>query len=176
MFKVAASALAAAFVVTACSERPEDSGGASPEGHAVMITGSATIEPITRMAVRKSGTNVQISSEGSNNGFEKFCAGESDINNASTPIPGPEEPVDFRAACADNSVEHVELPIVLDAIVLITKEQNEAVRDITMAELRRIWEPGSSVDTWSDVRGLKERAGCKLCRSGRYGELHWITP
>ena len=57
------------------------------------------------MAVRESGTNAQISSEGSNNGFEKFCAGESDINNASTPIPGPEDPVDFRAACADNGVE-----------------------------------------------------------------------
>ena len=71
------------------------------------------------MAVRESGTNAQISSEGSNNGFEKFCAGESDINNASTPIPGPEDPVDFRAACADNGVEYVELPIALDAIVLI---------------------------------------------------------
>lgn len=104
------------------------------------------------MAVRESGTNAQISSEGSNNGFEKFCAGESDINNASTPIPGPEDPVDFRAACADNGVEYVELPIALDAIVLIANEQNEAVRDIMMAELRRIWEPGSSVDTWSDLR------------------------
>ena len=149
---VVACAVAAAFVVTACSEQSAGSAGAAGERDAVVITGSATIEPITRMAVRESGTNAQISSEGSNNGFEKFCAGESDINNASTPIPGPEDPVDFRAACADNGVEYVELPIALDAIVLIANEQNEAVRDITMAELRRIWEPGSSVDTWSDVR------------------------
>lgn len=149
VLKGAALAVSTVCAMTACSGwSPGTADGDDP----VVITGSATIEPIARIAVRESGTDADISSEGSNNGFEKFCAGESHINNASTPIPGAEAPADYRAMCEDNDVEFVELPIAIDAIVMIANAQNRDVQDITTEELTQIWEPGSAVETWSDVR------------------------
>lgn len=147
--KAAALVLATAFTIAACSGASESVAGDTDR---VIITGSATIEPITRIAARESGTDAEISSEGSNNGFEKFCAGESHINNASTLIPGEQAPTDYRAMCADNGVEFVEVPIAIDAIVMIANAQNRGVQDITVEELKQIWEPDSTVETWSDVR------------------------
>lgn len=119
----------------------------------VEITGSATVEPIAVIAARDAGVAADIGSSGTVDGFETFCRGGSEINNASAAIPGPEADVDFQALCEENGVEYVEVPIGHDALSLIRHGDNQAVQDLSLAELSMIWAPDSEVSTWSDVRG-----------------------
>ncbi|MDO5492281.1 MAG: substrate-binding domain-containing protein [Nesterenkonia sp.] len=132
-----------------------DSGAAADSEEDVRIVGSATIEPISRIAVRESGVEADVSGRGTLAGLEDFCAGEADIANASIRMPGsdaPEGVEDLRAACEDSGVEFVELPIGYDALSVIVNTANEDVTDVTMDELGEIWTQDSSVETWSDLR------------------------
>lgn len=118
----------------------------------INVSGSATVYPITEAVARDLDVPVDQTSDGTLDGFEKFCNGESAINNASEAIPGAGQATDYIAMCADNDVDFIELPIALDALSLIRHEENGDVEDLSMEELRSIWEPGSTVTTWSDVR------------------------
>lgn len=138
------------IVVLGACAGPDAAAGDSQD--AVDITGSATVEPIAVITARDAGVAADISSSGTVDGFETFCNGNSDINNASVAIPGPEAEVDFQALCEDNGVEYVEVPIGLDALSLIRHDDNSDVQDLSREELSMIWAPDSDVSTWSDVR------------------------
>ncbi len=127
------------FVISGCATESSE--------NALVVTGSATVEPITALAATESKTDISMTSDGTYDGFEKFCAGESDINNASSAITQ-----EFIEKCADNGVKFVELPIGLDALSLVVNSSNNKVDDLTMDELREIWKPNSQVNKWSDVR------------------------
>lgn len=140
-----------ALVLSGC----QDSSDGAEDAEAVTIVGSATVEPIARIAVRESGIDAELSREGSIAGFEEFCAGEADVLNASIRMPGSdavEGIEDFRSQCEEEGVEFVELPIGVDALSMITNTANEDVTDITMDELAQIWGEDSEVEQWSDVR------------------------
>ena len=79
----AALAAAAALTLGACS----DSGSGSGSGEAFTITGSSTVEPITRYMLNRYNFDAELEAVGSTDGFDKFCAGDADINNASVAIP-----------------------------------------------------------------------------------------
>ena len=112
--QLTAAALAAITLFAAgCSSEK------TPGEGAIKATGSSTVEPITRYMADRYDFDVDLEGIGSTDGFEKFCNGEADINDASVAIPGAGAPVDFQAQCADNNVEYVELPIALDAITLV---------------------------------------------------------
>lgn len=127
-------------------------GCASANGAEIRVSGSATVAPITQAMATQGGFDATITAEGTTAGFEDFCSGDSDINNASTPIPGEGAATDFVQLCADNDVEFIELPIGLDALSVIRNEANDFASDITLDELQAIWRPGSEVELWSDVR------------------------
>lgn len=127
-------------------------GCASADGGGIRVTGSATVAPITQAVATQGGFAVDVAAEGTTIGFESFCRGESAVNGASTPIPGQGAMVDFVQLCADNGVDFLELPIGLDALSVIRNEENTFATDISIEELRAIWEPGSAVTTWADVR------------------------
>lgn len=110
------------------------------------------MEPIAVMAARDARTSADIGSSGSVAGFESFCTGASDINNASVVIPGPEAEVDFQALCQENGVEYVEVPIGYDGLSLVRHHDNSGVDDLSVEELSAIWGPDSTVTTWSEVR------------------------
>lgn len=118
----------------------------------VTISGSSTVAPITTAMANQGGFEVEVAAEGTLDGFERFCSGETAINDASEAIPGAGQDVDYMAKCADAGVEYVELPIALDAITLVRNLENEFAGDLTMAELAQIWSPDSEVTTWSDIR------------------------
>lgn len=122
------------------------------DGDQIGISGSATVAPITSAVAAEGGYPVEIASEGTTDGFERFCAGETAINDASTPIPGEGQRTDYVAMCERSGVEYIELPIALDALSLITNQSNRFAADLSIDELRKIWEPESTVSTWSDVR------------------------
>lgn len=144
---VALGAVAAALLaVAACG------GSAGGSEEAIAVSGSSTVAPITRAVATAGGFAVDVAAEGTTDGFARFCAGETAINNASTPIPGAGQRVDYVQLCADHGVEFIELPVALDALSVIRNEANAFATELTLAELRAIWEPGSTVTTWADVR------------------------
>ncbi len=119
---------------------------------AVVIDGSSTVFPIAEAVAEEfqilhRDVRVTVGFSGSGGGFERFCAGETDLSNASRPINQTE--VD---ACAAAGIEFTEVSVAWDGLSVIVNPANDFVTCLTTAELSRIWGPGSSVTTWSDVR------------------------
>ncbi|MBX3119831.1 MAG: PstS family phosphate ABC transporter substrate-binding protein [Fimbriimonadaceae bacterium] len=118
----------------------------------VMIDGSSTVYPIMeRMAEDFMDTNknvrITVGTSGTGGGFKKFIAGEIDIADASRAI----EEKEIEALKA-NGIDFVEIPIAFDGVSVVINPQNDFAGTLTVAELKKIWEPGSKVQLWSEVR------------------------
>lgn len=118
----------------------------------IKIDGSSTVYPILeRMAElfneKHPEARPTVGTSGTGGGFKKFVNGEIDIANASRPIE-PEE-VDKAKA---KGIEFVEIPIAFDGLSVVINPKNTFADTLTVAELKKIWEPGSTVKNWSDVR------------------------
>lgn len=118
----------------------------------IKIDGSSTVFPITEAVAEEFGNQnpkirVTVGVSGTGGGFKKFCSGEIDINDASRVIKTAE-----AADCKKNKVTYLELPVAYDGLSIVVNPQNTWVDYLTVAELKKIWEPGSKVKTWKDVR------------------------
>lgn len=123
----------------------------------VRIDGSSTVYPITKALADQFqkgepvdvAMDVPVGISGTGGGLRKFCAGELDIANASRPINREE-----AASCAQKGIEYVEVPIGYDGLTIVVNPKNDWAKDITTAELRKIWEPGAAgrITRWSQVR------------------------
>ena len=118
----------------------------TPGEDAIKVTGSSTVEPITSYMANRYDFDVDIDAVGSTDGFEVFCAGDADINDASVAIPA-----DYQKACADAGVDVIELPIALDAITLVKHRDNDWAQDLSIQQLHDIWAKDSAVTKWSDI-------------------------
>lgn len=121
-------------------------------GVTVRIDGSSTVFPITEAVAEefmKLHRNVQVTVgiSGTGGGFKRFCAGETDISDASRPISASE-----IAECAKNGIQFVELPVAYDGLSVVVNPENNWAGSMTMAELKRIWEPSSAINKWNQVR------------------------
>lgn len=134
----------AALGLGACTSVAE---GESP----ILVSGSATVEPITTAMARQANTAVDIAAEGTTDGFDRFCRGETAINNASIPIPGQDGVIDYQQLCADNGVEFIELPIALDALTLVRNDEADFAGELSLPQLTQLWEEGSQIQQWSDL-------------------------
>ncbi len=141
----------ATIIAASCGDRgASDAGGLTGS---VEIDGSSTVYPITEavaeefMLATGRGVQVTVGVSGTGGGFKRFCAGETAISNASRPIKASE-----REACEMTGVRYVELPVAYDGIAVVANPSNAFVECLTVEELRRIWQPGSTVRRWSDVR------------------------
>ncbi len=148
-FRSAALVAATLPLAAACGGDASSEGGL--EG-TVAIDGSSTVFPIMEAVVEEfqsanRGVRVTVGISGTGGGFRRFCSGETDISDASRPIKDSE-----REACAAAGVEFTEMPIAWDGLSVIASPQNDWVQCLTVEELRRIWEPESTVTTWADVR------------------------
>ncbi len=148
--KIRLMALLAVFVgllaVTGLAEA-----GKRLEGR-VRVDGSSTVFPISEAVAEEFGgvqpkVRVTIGVSGTGGGFKKFLAGETDINDASRPIKGKE-----LATAREKGIEFIEMPVAFDGLSVVVSKDNRFVDHLTVAELKMIWEPGSSVTTWQDVR------------------------
>jgi phosphate transport system substrate-binding protein len=132
----------------------------------VRIDGSSTVFPITE-AVAEEYRGVQpkvrvtVGISGTGGGFKQFCVGETDINDASRPIKQKE--IDKAAEAA---IEFIEMPVAFDGISVVVHPANKWVDYLTPAELKAIWEPGSTVKTWADVRAGWPKEEIKLYGPG----------
>lgn len=120
----------------------------------IRIDGSSTVFPITQAAARdflKGNASVRVDEafSGTTAGFEKFCAGQTDVQNASRPIRAVED-----EACRGRGVSYLELPIAYDGITVIVHPRNAWAVSMTVNELKALWEPAASgrIKTWKDVR------------------------
>ena len=146
------AAIAAVLVFTA--------GAASAQNKIVHTDGSSTVFPVTEaMAEEFQKANrsirVVVGNSGTGGGFKKFCRGETDISNASRPIRKVE-----ADECKKNGVEYIELPIALDALAVMVNPKNTWANELTVAELKKIWEPEAQgkIMNWNQVRaGFPDR-------------------
>jgi phosphate transport system substrate-binding protein len=119
----------------------------------ISVDGSSTVYPITEAIAEEFGiehqgrVRVTVGLSGTGGGFKRFCAGEIDISNASRPIKDSE-----KELCTQNQVTYVEVPVAYDGLSVIVNPKNTFAQCLTVAELKKIWEPGSTVKRWSDVR------------------------
>jgi phosphate transport system substrate-binding protein len=91
--------------------------------------------------------NVSVGTSGTGGGFEKFCAGETDVSNASRPI---EE--DEIENCESENIEFDEFVVANDALTVVVSAENDFATCLTLEELNTIWAPDSEVDNWNQVR------------------------
>jgi phosphate transport system substrate-binding protein len=149
LFPVALVVLVSALFVAACGD--DNSGGSNLSG-SIKIDGSSTVGPLTEAAAelfREENPDVRITVgiSGTGGGFEKFCAGETDISDASRPIE-PEE----VAACKKEGITYGESQVANDGIAVVVNPENDWATCLTTGELKKIWEPGSKVNNWNQVK------------------------
>jgi len=116
----------------------------------IKIDGSSTVYPITEAVAEEfqktQKTKVTVGESGTGGGFKKFCRGETDISDASRPITQKE-----MDACKEAGIQYIELPIAFDALTVVVNSKNDWVKSLTVDELKKIWQPGSSVKNWKQV-------------------------
>ena len=118
----------------------------------IHIDGSSTVYPISAamsqyVAEAHPGTAVDVRFSGTSSGFRKLIAGEIPISGASRPIKAAE-----LEKAAARGIEIIELPVAFDGITVVVNKNNSFIKDITVDELKQLWEPNSSIKRWSQLR------------------------
>ncbi len=143
-----------AFGVAACGDdsTSEDSGsgGSSLSGN-IKVDGSSTVFPFAQAAAEQfkgenTGVDISVGESGTGGGFEKFCAGETDISNASRPIKEDEE----APVCAKAGVTYSEVQVANDGIAIITSKDLE-IDCMTTDQLKKLWNKGSKVSNYKEL-------------------------
>lgn len=120
----------------------------------IRIDGSSTVFPITEAVAEEFGyeqpdVKVTIGVSGTGGGFKKFVRGETDINDASRNIKENE-----ASSCKENGIQFLELSVAYDGLAVIANPQNNWLTNITVAELKMIWEPAAqgTITMWNQIR------------------------
>ena len=145
---------ALALGVAACGDDDSSSGGSSGGSDlsgTIKIDGSSTVFPFAQAAAEQfkganSGVDVSVGESGTGGGFEKFCAGETDISNASRPIKDDEE----APICEKKGVAYSEVQVANDGIAIITSKDLE-IDCMTTDQLKQLWNKGSKVSNYSEI-------------------------
>ena len=120
----------------------------------ISIDGSSSVYPITEAVAEEyrlehGDIRVTVGVSGTGGGFKKFARGEIDISNASRPIKEPE-----IKACAENNIGFIEIPVAYDGLAVVISPANKFVDYLTVAELKKMWEPAAQqkVTSWRQIR------------------------
>ena len=151
-----ASVLMVIVLLAGCSNSqptpPSPNPTASTLSGTIEIDGSSTVFPITEAVAeefRKIYPQVRINAgiSGTGGGFKRFVAGETQISDASRPISASE-----KEQAAKNGIEWVEMPVAVDGLSVMVNPQNTWVTSMTVAELKKLWEPESPIKRWNQIR------------------------
>ena len=135
----------------------------------VKVDGSSTVYPITEAVAedfqkaKKNAIRVTVGISGTGGGFKKFCRGEIDVADASRPIT-KKEMDDCKAA----GIEYIELPVAYDALTVVIHPKNDWAKNMTVAELKAIWEPAAQgkITNWKQVNPAFPDRPLKLYGAG----------
>ena len=133
---------------------------------AIVIDGSSTVAPFATIAAERfeasnPGVSVTVGTSGTGGGFEKFCAGETDVSNASRAIKDEE-----IAACTAGGIESTEILVSYDGLAVVANPENDWASCLTTDQLAKIWGPGSKVNSWQDVDASFPDVALKLYGPG----------
>jgi phosphate transport system substrate-binding protein len=151
-----AAAMSALTLSLACGRDsgPSRSSATSAPASVIRLDGSSTVFPISEAVAEEfqqanTGARVTVGISGTGGGFQKFCRGETDIQDASRPISKTE-----MTACSDAGVSFIELPIAYDGIAIVVNPKASWIDSVTVPELQTIWAPAAQgkVSRWSQVR------------------------
>ncbi|MBK9118063.1 MAG: PstS family phosphate ABC transporter substrate-binding protein [Phycisphaerales bacterium] len=128
--------------------------GSAVAQNPIRIDGSSTVFPITEAVAEEfqaanRGLRVVVGISGTGGGFKKFGRGETDISDASRPILAGE-----MEACRAAGINYIEVPIAFDALTVMVHPSNDWVKELTIEDLRKIWEPDAQrrIMRWNQVR------------------------
>lgn len=120
----------------------------------IVIDGSNTVLRHTALLAyefqwRNNRVQIPVRGSGTGAGFQRFCDGETDIQNASRAVTDDE-----LERCQDYGVdaEDLELEALLDGLAVMISAENDWVDHLTTDELRELWRSGSPIETWRDLR------------------------
>lgn len=142
----------------------------------IEIDGSSTVFPITEAIAEEFGkTNkdvrVSVGTAGTGGGFKRFAKGETAISNASRPIKDKE-----AEEAKKNGIEYTELEVAYDGLSIVVNKDNTWVDKLTVDELKKIYEPNSTVKTWADVRAGWPAEEIKIYSPGAdHGTFDYFT-
>ena len=141
-------------VLWSCSENNDEAGQEAVDElrGTVSLDGSSTVYPISEAIAEEflsvaPRVRVTVGVSGTGGGFKKFLSREIDINDASRTIKNSE----IEEARA-NGIDYLEIPVAFDGLSVVVNPNNTWVDYLTVDELRMIWQPGSMVDSWDDIR------------------------
>ena len=149
------------FAAAGCGREDDESAGGNGSTNTaeqlsgtILIDGSSTVGPLTTGAAEEFRTdqpdvNIEVGVSGTGGGFERFCAGETDISNASRPIDEAEE----VPLCEDAGIAYTEFQVGVDALTVVVNSENDWIDCITTDQLKTIWEPSAEkkVTNWNQV-------------------------
>ena len=126
-------------------------GGDSASGLSgnITIDGSSTVQPFAEAAAElfkqdNPDVDVTVGAAGTSGGFEKFCAGETDISDASRPIE-PEE----VSACKKGGIDYSDFQVANDGISVVTNPSLE-ISCLSTDQLAQLW-TDDSVSNYSEL-------------------------
>lgn len=143
--------------------------GAPAGAQVVKIDGSSTVYPVTEAVAeefqkaKQGKIKVTVGISGTGGGFKKFCRGETDISDASRPILKQEMEV-----CKQAGIQYFEFPVAYDALTVMVNLKNNWVNSMTVAELKKIWEPAAQgkIMNWNQIHPNWPNAPLKLYGAG----------
>jgi phosphate transport system substrate-binding protein len=139
-------------VIAACGEGGSGGGGGDSDlKGTIKVDGSSTVGPLTTAAAElfqadNSGVRVTVGTSGTGGGFEKFCAGETDISDASREI----EP-DEAAICKKKGIGYQNVQVANDGLTVVVNKDNDWAKCLTTAQLKKAWDKGSKAKSWKDI-------------------------
>ena len=144
-------ALAACGGADAGAGTTDEAAGGSGLSGTIQIDGSSTVAPLSEAAAElfqeeNPDVNVVVGTSGTGGGFEKFCAGDIDIADASRPIKDEE-----KAACEAAGIEYEEVTVANDGLAVVVNPENDWATCLTVEQLNAIWGPDSKVKSWKEV-------------------------
>ncbi|MGH9178961.1 MAG: phosphate ABC transporter substrate-binding protein PstS family protein [Acidimicrobiales bacterium] len=152
--RLLATCVALALVVAACGGDDDaatgEEGGTKELSGSIVIDGSSTVAPVSEaiaeeFRAEQSGVQVSVGTSGTGGGFEKFCAGETDISDASRPIDDEE-----KQACAAQGIEYTVLRVGLDGLAIVTSAENSFLECLSIDQMNMIFKQGGAT-TWNQV-------------------------
>lgn len=143
---------ASADATTTVAEAPTTDAPADLSGD-IAIDGSSTVAPLMKLTAESfqdanSGVTVAVGTSGTGGGFEKFCAGETDISDASRPIKDTEV-----EACKAKGIDYYEVLVANDALTVVVNPENDWAKCLTVAQLKVMWEPEAEgkITNWNQI-------------------------
>lgn len=157
-WKIAVAASISALALSACggtnnADTAAESSAPAAVSSEIRLDGSSTVAPLAAAAgelfkAENANVNVSVGTSGTGGGFKKFCAGETDISNASRAIKDEE-----KAICDAAGITFTEIIVANDALTVVVNKENDWAKCLTVDELKKMWEPAAegTVTSWNQI-------------------------